>query len=421
MGSSRSLGCLAVVLGTLATASTARAEKLYGVTGTDGQPSTLYEIDPATGAALKVIGTVASADGGGVGFTVTGMRRHPTTGVMYATTCRRSTTTLTDGGGTGNFLITIDLTTGVGTPVGPTTAVENGPIADISFGPNGKLYGWQEPGTDSIVQIDIATGGTTLVQKSGLDTAGSGFVFGNDGTLYYAGNGPGSNLSILNVTTGFELAAIPFQENDSGGAGEIGSLAVNHAGQLFGVEIQDNRAPNLSSRLVRIDPATDAGTISGDAGDDAGDAGVFAGAYTITTLGVTAYGDDAGIGQVPLSAIAFNVDFDDDGVLDGADNCPDVANPDQKDSDGNGVGDACDPNFKPDSGPSAIDSGAPVGRDASIGSDGGGDGNGDTGSNGGCGCDTVGAGGVNGVPALIVAALAAARVRSRRKRAGKTS
>ena len=36
-------------------------------------------------------------------------------------------------------------------------------------------------------------------------------------------------------------------------------------------------------------------------------------------------------------------DTDFDGVVDGSDNCPDVFNPDQTDSDGNGVGDACEP------------------------------------------------------------------------------
>lgn len=35
------------------------------------------------------------------------------------------------------------------------------------------------------------------------------------------------------------------------------------------------------------------------------------------------------------------IDSDDDGILDGLDNCPDVANPDQWDSNGDGLGDAC--------------------------------------------------------------------------------
>ena len=37
------------------------------------------------------------------------------------------------------------------------------------------------------------------------------------------------------------------------------------------------------------------------------------------------------------------VDTDGDGVVDDVDNCPGVSNPDQKDSDGDGKGDACDP------------------------------------------------------------------------------
>ena len=38
---------------------------------------------------------------------------------------------------------------------------------------------------------------------------------------------------------------------------------------------------------------------------------------------------------------ALQVDFDCDGIANGLDNCPAVANPDQKDTDGNGIGDAC--------------------------------------------------------------------------------
>ena len=35
------------------------------------------------------------------------------------------------------------------------------------------------------------------------------------------------------------------------------------------------------------------------------------------------------------------IDADCDGIANGVDNCPAVANPDQKDTDGNGIGDAC--------------------------------------------------------------------------------
>ena len=43
-------------------------------------------------------------------------------------------------------------------------------------------------------------------------------------------------------------------------------------------------------------------------------------------------------------AITGDVDTDGDGVADGADNCPALPNVDQRDSDGNGMGDLCDPN-----------------------------------------------------------------------------
>jgi hypothetical protein len=36
-----------------------------------------------------------------------------------------------------------------------------------------------------------------------------------------------------------------------------------------------------------------------------------------------------------------NLDNDNDGIADKSDNCPDVYNPDQKDTDNDGVGDVC--------------------------------------------------------------------------------
>jgi len=47
---------------------------------------------------------------------------------------------------------------------------------------------------------------------------------------------------------------------------------------------------------------------------------------------------------VDMGAFEYNSDdADADGILDGSDNCPDIYNPDQKDSDGDGLGDFCDP------------------------------------------------------------------------------
>ena len=44
------------------------------------------------------------------------------------------------------------------------------------------------------------------------------------------------------------------------------------------------------------------------------------------------------------TVICEDGDIDEDGVLDGTDNCPAIANPNQEDVDNNGIGDVCDPN-----------------------------------------------------------------------------
>ncbi len=50
-----------------------------------------------------------------------------------------------------------------------------------------------------------------------------------------------------------------------------------------------------------------------------------------------------------------DLDRDDDGVNDDADNCPDVANPDQADFDGDGIGDLCDDDADGDGAPDDVD------------------------------------------------------------------
>ena len=63
----------------------------------------------------------------------------------------------------------------------------------------------------------------------------------------------------------------------------------------------------------------------------------------ILILGVVGYSQDVFAAvQFDLEADNFVDDLDSDGVLDVSDNCPNTANADQKDADGDGVGDACD-------------------------------------------------------------------------------
>jgi thrombospondin type 3 repeat protein len=75
----------------------------------------------------------------------------------------------------------------------------------------------------------------------------------------------------------------------------------------------------------------------------------YVGTFGTSPVGTTDfYFDGGGVGGAgvdgeTIDAFAFIPDEDGDGIADGLDNCPAVANPGQQDADNNGVGDACDP------------------------------------------------------------------------------
>jgi hypothetical protein len=128
----------------------------------------LYTIDPATGTPTLV---------GDTGESITGLDFHPSTGILYGTTTPNSRF--------GSALITIDPATGAVTVIGPH-GVDKA-VIDLTFAPDGTLYGWAEKDVDSVVTINIATGEATLIAHASVESGGCAFDMAPDGFLYLFG------------------------------------------------------------------------------------------------------------------------------------------------------------------------------------------------------------------------------------------
>jgi len=169
-------------------------EALYGLahTGADG-PSTLYQIDPLTGAGVVV---------GPVGFErCSGMASDAAERLVA--TCERQ-----DGSDT-HVLVVIDPATGAGTEVGPTGVGLLGgfnTVTDISFrNADSALFAYLDPG-DALGRIDPMTGAATLVGPTGVLCCGNGIVFSDADVLFHANE---LNLSILDQTVGTASTVAP--------------------------------------------------------------------------------------------------------------------------------------------------------------------------------------------------------------------
>ena len=175
-----------LLLGALFAAPAQAAPVLYGVTGAGGAPSSLYTVDPLTGAATLI---------GATGFShVTGIDFDPTTGTLYGVVSDLFNGT--------TALITIDPATGAGTVVGTT----GNQIPDITIGPDGILRGWSECSAvpcsaadpDNPIAIDKGTGAVTLTSSS-LSTQDTGVASRTATTIFVK---PIGDLYSVDVNTG---------------------------------------------------------------------------------------------------------------------------------------------------------------------------------------------------------------------------
>lgn len=216
----RSLAALAALVCALPIQA-ALAATLFATLGAGGGTSSLVELNPATGALVRTIGNV--------GYLVNGMTFDTTTGTLYATTSTNSAAH-PDG------LITINMTTGAGTPVGTGAGqLVNVPAVNSA----GQLFGWTED-TDDLVIWNKAAGTVTVPGNSGVGTAQQSLAFDNNNVLYLLNDD--SDLYTINTTTGLAtlLGTIP----------NLGANGIGHHGDF-------NPDNNL---LYALDATADHGT-----------------------------------------------------------------------------------------------------------------------------------------------------------------
>jgi hypothetical protein len=256
------------VCGLLALATSASADLLYASDGGGGNPSNLLILNPDTGAVVKSVGPI--------GFAVTGLAIDPTTGTLYGVTGQSTKL----GAPNPASLITINRTSGAGTLVGDERPDSEG-AADITFTPDGALYGWLESNTDDLISIDKVTGAATVVGESGLDTYGSGIASNSAGVLYFAGEGEDAPLRTVDRNTGL-TTVVATMNGDTTLERGISALAFNSSGTLFGSRLPSaSTTAGFASDLITIDTATGAITSKGTSIDRL-DALVFVPPRTVT-------------------------------------------------------------------------------------------------------------------------------------------
>ncbi|NOU45812.1 MAG: T9SS type A sorting domain-containing protein [Bacteroidales bacterium] len=232
--------------------------------------STLYMVDVTTGASTFIAPFSGGFDD------VSGMSCDRTTNTMYVSMTNVSASQIG----------TVDLTTGVITPIGSQTTVAPG-LIQIAIDGTGQMYGWDIV-TNNSYTIDKTTGVPTVLGSLGFDpNYGQGGNWSQTDDVIYLSAFNASTfqgeLRALDITTGGttflgvlpQLQCTAFGFPGGGGAvggwltlgqynGEIGpngtsfNLPVNfdatgtEAGQVYNAEIQITTNPNVGSFTVPV-------------------------------------------------------------------------------------------------------------------------------------------------------------------------
>jgi hypothetical protein len=219
------------------------------------EQSTLVQIDPQTGALIRVIGPV--------GYTVNGLAWDCTAG-----NCKSGKLYATTAVGDVNFhgLITIDPETGAGTPVNASVVnfgldidagTSGSPIHSITVDSFGSIAGWYDefgPGvTDTFVRIDKSTGIAAEFTNTGINTSQNGLSFSDSDALWnidspkFIAGAVVQNAFLVNPTDGTMISSRQLFPATNAALGDFNPVDNHYYGLNF-----DTSIPSSGTFLVKV-------------------------------------------------------------------------------------------------------------------------------------------------------------------------
>jgi hypothetical protein len=157
--------------------------RLFATTVTGGNPSTLIQVNPDTGALIAAIGVITA---NGTPISIGDLSFQPGTGVLYGITSN----TFSAGG----FLYTINLTTAAATFIGDTGIGAGG---GLGFAPDGTLYQLAGGSVNVISPVDAH-----VISSVATGQFFDGLGVRSDGVLFATAGGGSDIIYVVNPTSG---------------------------------------------------------------------------------------------------------------------------------------------------------------------------------------------------------------------------
>jgi Thrombospondin type 3 repeat len=305
-----------------------------------------------------------------------------------------------DGGqGLGTARITVQGNL-IGTDASGTQPIGNRLPGVIIFGgASDNLIGGTSPGAGNVIAfttggtIDDGNGGFVTLPGTGISIANDGATVGDAGgaaslrnrisqNSIFSNNGLGIDLSNLGIAPDPTLGPTANDPCDADSGPNnfqnfpvLGSVC--HTGNTATIEGTLNSAPETTFTVEFFASAncdasgfgegqTYLGSIQVTTGIDCFATFTFTGATPAGQPFITATATDPSGNTSEFSDCLTDVDSDGDGIPDCHDNCPSTFNPDQRDTNGDGVGDACTPFQFPAGGEFVIGDGVNLTNGATV-------------------------------------------------------